>query len=176
MRATVIFLFTMGLITPRLFSQSNDQATLDLILAEVRALNDKVEELEKRVAAFESASEETPAIARAAIDYAAANPPPTEEKSRNKWYENLRVELKKADVRASGDWVKPESWDQIKTGMDPEDVIAVLGEPSARKFSIRKDTDEIMIYEGDLHGTGKLVKGEVRIYKGKVRRFSAPKF
>ena len=127
MRATVVFLFTVGLITTHLFSQSNDQATLDLILVEVRALNEKVEELEKRVAALESASEDTPAIARAAIDYAAANPPPTEEKSRNKWYENLRVELKKADVRASGDWVKPESWDQIETGMDPEEAIAILG-------------------------------------------------
>jgi len=176
MRATVVFLFTVGLITTHLFSQSNDQATLDLILVEVRALNEKVEELEKRVAALESASEDTPAIARAAIDYAAANPPPTEEKSRNKWYENLRVELKKADVRASGDWVKPESWDQIETGMDPEEAIAILGEPSARKFSIRKDTDEILIYEGDLHGSGKLIKGEVRIYKRKVRRFFAPNF
>ena len=55
-------------------------------------------------------------------------------------------------------------------------MIAILGEPSARKFSIRKDTDEILIYESDLHGTGKLVRGEVRIYKGKVRRFSAPNF
>jgi len=60
MRATVVFLFTVGLITTHLFSQSNDQATLDLILVEVRALNEKVEELEKRVAALESASEDTP--------------------------------------------------------------------------------------------------------------------
>ena len=116
-----------------------------MILAEVRALNEKVANLEKRVAAFESDSEETPAVARAAIEYAAANPPPVEEKSRNKWYENLRVELKKADVRASGNWVKPESWERIETKMTPEEVIAILGEPTDRKFSIRKDTDEVLV-------------------------------
>ena len=175
MRAPALLLIAICLI-PSAVSQSSDQATLDMILAEVRALNEKVANLEKRVAAFESSSEEVPAVTQAAIDYAESNPPPVEAKSRNKWYENLRVDLKKADVRASGDWVKPESWDKIETKMTPDEVIAILGEPSARKFSIRKDTDEILIYESDLHGTGKLVRGEVRIYKGKVRRFSAPNF
>ena len=58
--------------------------------------------------------------------------------------------------------------------MTPEEVIAILGELKAREFSIRKGTDEILIYEGDLHGTGKLVRGGARIYNGKVRRFSNP--
>ena len=91
----------------------------------------------KRVAAFESDSEKAPAVARAAIEYAAANPPPVEEKSRNKWYENLRVELQNADVLASGNWVKPESWKRIETKMTPEEVIAILGEPTASKLSVR---------------------------------------
>lgn len=149
---------------------------MDMILAEVRVLNEKVANLEKRVAAFESDSEEAPAVARAAIEYAAANPPPVEEKSRNKWYENLRVELQNADFLASGNWVKPESWKRIETKMTPEEIIAILGEPTARKFSVRKENDEILIYEGDLHGTSKLVRGEVHVYKGKIRRFSTPNF
>ena len=108
-----------------------------MILAEVRVLNEKVANLEKRVAAFESDSEEAPAVARAAIEYAAANPPPVEEKSRNKWHENLRVELQNADFLASGNWVKPESWKRIETKMTPEEVIAILGEPTASKLSVR---------------------------------------
>ena len=175
MRANA-FLLLAKCFTAIAFSQSSDQATLDMILAEVRVLNEKVANLEKRVAAFESDSEEAPAVARAAIEYAAANPPPVEEKSRNKWYENLRVELQNADVLASGNWVKPESWKRIETKMTPEEVIAILGEPTARKFSVRKENDEILIYEGDLHGTGKLVRGEVHVYKGKIRRFSTPNF
>ena len=175
MRANAFLLFAK-FFTPIAFSQSNDQATLDMILAEVRVLNEKVANLEKRVAAFESDSEEAPAVARAAIEYAAANPPPVEEKSRNKWYENLRVELQNADFLASGNWVKPESWKRIETKMTPEEVIAILGEPTASKFSVRKENDEILIYEGDLHGAGKLVRGEVHVYKGKIRRFSNPNF
>ena len=167
MRATA-FLLLATCFTPIAFSQSSEQATLDMILAEVRTLNEKVANLEKRVAVFESNSEEAPEAIRAAIEYAAANPPPVEGKSPNKWYENLRVELKKADVRASGNWVKPESWERIETKMTPEEVIAILGEPTARKFSIRKDTDEILIYEGDLHGdTGKLVRGKSASTKAK---------
>ena len=123
-----------------------------MILAEVRVLNEKVANLEKPVAAFESDSEEAPAVARAAIEYAATNRPLVEEKSRNKCHENRRVEFQKADVLASGNWVKPESWKRIETKMTPEEVIAILGEPTARKFSVRKDTDEILIYEGDLMG------------------------
>lgn len=136
MRANTILLFATC-FTPSAFSQSNDQATLDMILAEVRVLNEKVANLEKRVAAFESDSEEAPAVARAAIEYAAANPPPVEEKSRNKWHENLRVELQNADFLASGNWVKPESWKRIETKMTPEEVIAILGEPTASKLSVR---------------------------------------
>ena len=136
MRANAILLFATC-FTPIAFSQSSDQATLDIILAEVRVLNEKVANLEKRVAAFESDSEEAPAVARAAIEYAAANPPPVEEKSRNKWHENLRVELQNADFLASGNWVKPESWKRIETKMTPEEVIAILGEPTASKLSVR---------------------------------------
>ena len=108
MRANA-FLLLATCFTPSAFYQSSDQATLDMILAEVRVLNEKVANLEKPVATFESDSEEAPAVARAAIEYAAANPPPVEEKRRNKWHENRRKELQKADVLASGNWVKPDS-------------------------------------------------------------------
>ncbi len=54
--------------------------------------------------------------------------------------------------------------------------MAILGEPMDKKFSIRKDTDEVLIFRGDLDGKGYTVKDEVRIYKGKVNKILAPGF
>ncbi|MDG2255496.1 MAG: hypothetical protein P8L49_11110 [Opitutaceae bacterium] len=54
--------------------------------------------------------------------------------------------------------------------MSPEEPVAILGEPLLKKFSIRKDTNEIFIYQGDLDGTGNPIKGEVRIRHNKVTK------
>jgi hypothetical protein len=96
--------------------------------------------------------------------------------SKDKWFENLRIELRKADVRASGAWTVPEIWDRVALKMSPEEAVAILGEPLLKKFSIRKDTDEIFIYQGDLDGTGNPIKGEVRIRHNKVAKIVPPTF
>lgn len=174
----VLLLLLLPFLNSAVFSQEAGQATLDQILAEVRALKEKVASLEDKMSAYENSAPApvapTSDIPPAAIAYAAANPPPKGDK--NKWFENLRVELRKADVRASGNWVKPEAWDQVALKMKPEEVVAILGEPMDKKFSIRKDTDEIFIYKGDIDGDGVESRGEVRIYKGKVRRITPPNF
>lgn len=156
------------------FAADATQATLDQILAEIKSLNGKVAALEARLAQYEGTASGSQPVPPAAVAYAAANPPPKGEK--DKWYENLRIELRKADVRASGDWVNPDAWDRLELKMKPEEVVAILGAPMNTKFSIRKDTDEIYIYEGDLDGQGNVVKGEVRIYKGKVNKIVPPSF
>lgn len=162
------------LLAGNAYSADASQATLDRILAEIRTLSEKVSSLEARLAKYEDTAETAAALPPAVAAYAAANPPPKGQK--DKWYENLRIELRKADARASGAWVKPESWDRLALKMSPDEAIAILGEPTSKKFSIRKDTDEIYIYEGDLEGTGELIKGEVRIYKNKVSKIVAPSF
>lgn len=167
-------LFFILLLSGASIAAGADQATLDQILAEIKSLNEKVAALETRLARYEEVAEVSSAIPQAAVAYATSNPPPKGDK--NKWYENLRIELHKADVRASGDWINPDAWDRLALKMKPEEVIAILGEPMDKKFSIRKDTDEIFIYEGDLDGLGNTIKGEVRIYKGKVNRIVAPSF
>ena len=156
------------------FAADLEQATLDQVLAEIKSLNKKVSALEVRLAKYEGISEVCNAFPQAADAHAAYNPPPKGDK--NKWYENLRIELRKAEVRASGDWVNPDAWDKLALKMKPVEVVAILGEPMDKKFSIRKDTDEILIYRGDPDGQGNRVKGEVRIYKGKVNKILAPGF
>ncbi len=81
--------------------------------------------MEALLAKYEEFSEVPNAVPRAADAYAASNPPP--EGDKNKWYENLRIELRKAEVRASGDWVNPDAWDKLALKMKPEEVVAILG-------------------------------------------------
>ncbi len=173
MNRALIIIATL-LLASAAHSADADQATLNQILAEIRALNEKVASLETRLAKYENAAETAAVLPAAVAAYAAANPPPKGEKG--KWYDNLRIELRKADARASGAWVKPETWGRLALKMSPDEAVAILGEPTLKKNSIRKDTDEIYIYEGDIAGTGNLIKGEVRIYKNKVSKIVAPSF
>lgn len=173
MRSCLILIAFFSLAALPLQAQA-EQATLNRILEEVRALNEKVASLEKRISEMEGKATQTATVPAEVAAFVAANPPPKENK--DKWYENLRIELRRADARASGEWVKPDAWSKIALKMKPEEVIAILGEPSFKKFSIRKDTDEIYHYEADLEGTGELTKGEVRIYRNKVSKIVAPKF
>lgn len=170
----VLFFITTLLISGSAYSTDANQATLDTILAEIRALNEKVSSLESRLAQYEESGEIAAPVSPAVAAYAAKNPPP--KGSKDKWYESLRIELRKADVRASGAWTIPETWDRVALKMKPEEAVAILGEPMLKKFSIRKDTDEIFIYQGDLDGTGNPIKGEIRIRHNKVAKIVVPDF
>lgn len=141
---------------------------IEQILSELQALRQQVTTLEERVKTLETEN----AAAVAALESNSDVQP----RQRKNLFDNMRLELKKAEVRASGAWVNPSSWNAIKNGLKVDEVIAALGEPTARKFSVRRDTDEILYYRGDLEGTGEPIEGEIRIYKGKVRRFTLPDF
>lgn len=157
-------LLLLAILSP--FALSHADEKIDLILEELKSLREQVDRLETRLASIENAP--TPSIA--SIDAA----PSVQTREKKKWFDSMRVELKKAEVRASGAWTTPGSWSRISTGMKKAEAIAILGKPSEIKFSVRKDTDEILVYRGDLTGSGKPLFGEIRIYKGKVRRFVVP--
>lgn len=156
------------LIALCLTSQSlNAEANIEGILAELQVLRKQVATLETRIENLENEK---------AATIAAADSNEVQPRQRKTWFDNMRVELKKAEVRASGAWTSPDAWNNIQTGLTIDEVIAFLGEPTDRKFSVRRDTDEILHYRGDLEGSGEPVEGEIRIYKGKVRRFTLPDF
>ena len=142
---------------------------IDQALDELRALRAQVSVLETRIEALE-AEQASPADA---MESSSEDVQPRQSKTL---FDRMRVELQKAEVRASGPWTTPSTWDAVETGLSVEEVVELLGEPTARKFSVRRDTDEILHYRGDLEGTGEPIEGEIRIYKGKVRRFTAPDF
>ncbi len=159
---------TLGLLALVIGGQTlNAQDKTDQILNELQALREEVATLEARVASLEAEN--------AAIATAPENDQ-IQPRQRKTWFDNMRVELKKAEVRASGAWTNPEAWEAIQDGLTIDEVIAAIGEPTSRKFSVRRDTDEILYYQGDLEGTGEPIQGEIRIYKGKVRRFTLPDF
>ena len=143
--------------------------TLDQVLAELKALRQEVATLEARIASLEAAS----AAPNAALDSQSSDIQP---RQRTNLFDTMRIELKKAEVRASGAWTTPSAWNSIAEGLSGDEVVDALGEPTLRKFSVRRDTDEILYYRGDLEGTGEPIEGEIRIYKGKVRRFTLPDF
>lgn len=158
---TAAFFLSLLAIVP---SAVRADTASDEILAELRALRAKVDSLEARIAQLETAP---PKTASAAVEPA---------QTERKWFDRLNLELKKAEVRASGPWTTESTWQKVHVGMEVDALIDLLGEPTGRKFSVRRDTDEIFFYEGDLEGTGEAISGEIRIYKGKIRRFTAPDF
>lgn len=164
---TLLLIALSFLFSSTLPAQADEK--LDQILAELQSLREQVATLEARLDAVENQP-------TGIISNQQATPSPVQPRERKTWFDNMRVELKKAEVRASGAWTTPSSWDGVKTGLKEDEVIAMLGEPTHRKFSVRRDTDEILIYQGDLEGTGEMIEGEIRIYKGKVRRFTSPDF
>ena len=153
-------------LAPLSFAQ--EEASLDDILEELRALRAQVSSLEERIVSLESKK------ATETISITALEEQESEEKRR--WIDRIRRELKRADVQATGGWTKPENWNRISVGQKADEAIEILGEPAKRKFSLKKRTDEIFIYEGDLSGNGTLIEGTLRIYKGKITDVEAPQF
>jgi len=147
---------------------AQDQDSAAELAAEVAALRQQVSALAERLDALENSRQASPPRPSAARN--------NRSDERKGWFDNMRLELKKAEVRASGAWTDPKTWESIENGMKKKEVVALLGEPTGLKFSVRKDTDEILYYRGDLEGNGEPVEGEIRIYKGKVRRFIVPDF
>lgn len=163
-KKTALFLATCILASSPL---THADETLEHVLLELKAVRAQLSALEARIEALESQPVSTEPTQTAE---------PVKLAEKKSWIDSMRIELKKADVRASGAWTKPDVWNSVEIGMKTEEVIDLLGKPTSRKFSVRKDTDEILFYQGDLEGSGKPVKGELRIYKGKVRRFVVPVF
>jgi hypothetical protein len=83
------------LLTSNAFCADANQVTLDQILAEIRALNEKS------------------LLFKAASPITRSTPKSPPKGSKDKCFENLRIELRKADVRASGAWTVPETWDRV---------------------------------------------------------------
>ncbi len=156
-----------ALLFPIQASLGQSEVTLENVLEELQALRAQVSALEARIESLESSG-----IAAAIT----ASESKIDSEERRNWFEKMRLELKKADAKAIGGWTKPENWTRISVGQKLEEVVEILGKPTKRKFSVKKKTDEILIYEGDLSGNGALIEGTIRIYKGKVNDIEAPRF
>lgn len=167
MKRIAIYLGACALFSSACFAQT-DSATLDTraLTALVKALEEKVESLEARIRALESDS----------VTVHVGNSEEEVLLTKSEWAEKVGAEVRKLSRKVEGAWTAPSKWSLIQEKMKLDDVLEILGKPSKRKFSVRKDTDEVFTYQGDLTGEGDEVRGEVRIYKGKVARFVVPDF
>jgi hypothetical protein len=71
-------------------------------------------------------------------------------------------------------WMDTEKWSKITKGMSPEEVVAVLDEPTLNEPSMHKRVDIVYTYEGRRVATAKKVTGIVRFYKGKAIEIEVP--
>ncbi|MCH6256214.1 hypothetical protein MLD52_06615 [Puniceicoccaceae bacterium K14] len=149
------------------FSLSQMEASTGAeLISLVKELEAKVAQLEERVSVLESGNEDATAATKSNAPVMTAE----------EWEEKVQAEVKKITRQVEADWTVASKWELIEVKMAEEEVLEILGKPTRRKFSVRKDTDERFIYEGDLTGEGALVEGEIRIYKGKVTRIDTPEF
>jgi len=160
-----LFIFALALAAITTGSSQTDEAPIAAILEELKSLRSKVDSLEKRLETLESPSTQQADVG------ATMN-----EKEKTTWINRLRTDLRKAEFKAIGGWTEATNWEKISDRMSEKAVLEILGDPTRSKLSIRKDTDMIHIYEGDIDGSGKLIKGEVRVRKGKVSEIQRPEF
>tara|TARA_B110000037_G_scaffold187772_1_gene218596 strand:- start:307 stop:843 length:537 start_codon:yes stop_codon:yes gene_type:complete len=152
------------------------QATLEEVLAEVKALKGEVEKLEDRISTLEGAA--PVAAQNTAVEQSLAPSEPTVKagppKQDKHWYQKFGISLEHSDKEAKGKWTIAENWEKLEEGMKEDEVFAILGEPTRTLETIKKRVDVIHIYRGLIHQQTLKVQGKVKIYRGKVVSIEMP--
>ena len=150
-------LLTISLLAA-LFTVANAESSLgESVLAELESLRKEVSALTERVQTLEKhinsggAAESEPGI-----------------------LERLTDAMNEQKVATHYPWMEESLWNEVENGMSPEDVIAILGEPSMTDPSLHKRIDTVMTYRGRHPGTGKKVTGKVKFYRGVVVAIEKP--
>jgi len=151
--------------------------SLDAEIAQLRRL---VVENQRRIAALEARLAEmsgkpaTEPPSDSAEGDGAAAPASVEQPARAASSELGRVEAQPAEGSATDLplWAREESWRALTTGMDEDEVRALLGAPdSTREFGFSRK----LIYKGDVPGRG-FLRGTVSFLNGEVSDIDRPDF
>ena len=135
------------------------------LLRKLEEIQGKVDKLEQRVASLESKTTNQP-----------TNPVvlPKNVEDRDSFLKRLRNELTSSAARESGPWTNPATWENIRKGLTPSQVRGILGRPHKQKLSINPRISDIWIYEGDLNADGKLERGTINFFNGRLTTFQKP--
>ena len=134
---------------------------------EFLALQQRVEQLEASLRFVKNTQVE--AIATEAF----ASMPMT-PKDKSSLIESVVQTIQAREESANFPWMDAEKWPKLQRGMTPDEVVAVLDQPTLNEPSMHKRVDFVYTYQGRRVATAKKVTGIVRFYKGKVIEIEAP--
>ena len=129
--------------------------------AELQSLRDEVSALTARVELLEKQVDSGVSVAPA-------------KESDNGILDRLTSAMQDRTIATHYPWMDASLWKKIDTGMSPEAVMAILGEPSMTDPSLHKRIDTVYTYKGRHPGTGKKMTGKVKFYRGLVVKIEAP--
>ena len=151
-----------------LLGLSNSVSAQNVTREEFRALQERVDELESTLRLTRNKQIES--IASEAV----AAMPVKEGADRQSLVEDVVRTIQQREESAHYPWMDSVKWSQIKKGMSPEAVIAILGEPTLDEPSLHKRKDRVFTWQGRRVATAKRVEGIIRFYKGGVIEIEPP--
>ena len=134
---------------------------------EFLALQQRVEQLEASLRTVKNSQVE-------AIATEAFASMPMSQKDKSSLNENVVQTIQAREESANYPWMDASKWANLSKGMSPEEVVAVLDQPTLNEPSMHKRVDLVYTYQGRRVATAKKVAGIVRFYKGKVIEIEVP--
>ncbi|PDH29098.1 MAG: hypothetical protein CNC89_03635, partial [Puniceicoccaceae bacterium MED-G31] len=88
--------------------------------------------------------------------------------------ENVVAAVKQREEQVNFPWMNLSKWASLREGQTPEQVVAILGEPTLDEPSLNRRIDFVYTYEGRRPATNKKVIGKIRFYKGEAIEIVRP--
>ena len=82
--------------------------------------------------------------------------------------------VKQREQQVNFPWMNLSKWAPLRVGQNPEQVVAILGEPTLDEPSLNRRIDFVYTYEGRRPATNKKVIGKIRFYKGEAIEIVRP--
>ena len=144
----------------------------DVSRAEFEALLARVQMLEQKLSAQDTANQDVDKIASAVV--ARTSQSQSSPKESGIIEDVIRV-IQSREESVTYPWMDEQKWAQIRKGMSSEAVSAILGEPYTNEPSLRKRVDFVFTYRGRRVATNERVEAKVRFYKNVVVDIMKPK-
>jgi outer membrane protein assembly factor BamE (lipoprotein component of BamABCDE complex) len=88
--------------------------------------------------------------------------------------ESVVTAVKQREQQVNFPWMDLSKWAPLREGQTPEQVVAILGEPTLDEPSLNRRIDFVYTYEGRRPATNKKVIGKIRFYKGEAIEIERP--
>ena len=163
-----LFIFLAAGFIPAITSlQAQTQEAQTVSRTEYEALVAKVSQLEARLNSLQLQQVDT--VTQEVLESM------SESKSATpSLIENVVAAVKQREQQVNFPWMDLSKWAPLREGQTPEQVVAILGEPTLDEPSLNRRIDFVYTYEGRRPATNKKVIGKIRFYKGEAIEIVRP--